>query len=412
MHKRMIAALLAAFGFGELASAQSPNLPNVPLLQAQPTLEQGNGTSQGIFPEPVADSLTRWWTTVDIMAAWMHSVNLPPLVTSSTIGTPQAAAGVMGIGTTNVQFGNYDVGDGTRPGIRLGAGGWLDDERTLGIEASFFVLGSLDAIYQASSAAGNPILARPFFNTVTKAQDSQLIAYPGQSGGSVYASVRTGNFYSLNIDFSEEMLARGNVRLDALAGYRYLRYDDRLTIDQTITSLGSGAVAAGTQFVSADSFTAHNSFNGGEVGMRIYWLGDNWVVDLTGRIALGNVHRAVGILGGTQVTAPGSAPIQEQGGVLALASNMGTYGSNDFVVAPSAELNFSYDLTDHISLHIGYSFLLWTDVARASNQVDLNVNPNLLPPAIAGATPANPTFNLQKTDISVQAVSAGLELRF
>ena len=52
------------------------------------------------------------------------------------------------------------------------------------------------------------------------------------------------------------------------------------------------------------------------------------------------------------------------------------------------------------------------DVARASDQVDLNINPNLFPPAVAGATPASPAFHLRTTDMWVQSLNLGLEWRF
>jgi hypothetical protein len=249
--------------------------------------------------------------------------------------------------------------------------------------------------------------------TANGAQTAQLVAFPGFSNGAIAGFLRSNNLYSTHFDFQEVVAANGRFRLETLLGYRFLRFSDTLEMDQVTISPGVGGIAQGTQIVTSDRFTAGNSLHGVEFGTRAEMRGDHWSAALLTKIAVGNVHRLVGIAGNTQVTVPGvAATAVSNGGLLALSSNSGVFGSSDWVFVPEVGLNFGWDVTPHIRLGVNYSFLYWTDVARASNQVNLNINPNLFPPAMPGATPRSPTFELRRSDIWAQSLGLGLELRF
>jgi hypothetical protein len=58
---------------------------------------------------------------------------------------------------------------------------------------------------------------------------------------------------------------------------------------------------------------------------------------------------------------------------------------------------------------VGYNFLYWSRVARPGEQIDLDVNPDLLPPEeqFAGAT--RPRFEFRDTDFWAQGIRVGLE---
>jgi hypothetical protein len=51
-------------------------------------------------------------------------------------------------------------------------------------------------------------------------------------------------------------------------------------------------------------------------------------------------------------------------------------------------------------------------VVRAADQIDLNVNPNLLPPAVDPPGQLSPTFAFHKTDFWAQGLSVGLDYRW
>ena len=53
------------------------------------------------------------------------------------------------------------------------------------MEFDYFTLGQWGTSFSQTSPAGDPILARPFFNVQTNEQASELVAYPGVVGGTV-----------------------------------------------------------------------------------------------------------------------------------------------------------------------------------------------------------------------------------
>jgi hypothetical protein len=122
-----------------------------------------------ISPENCAPAVTspdHWWVSADYLLAWTRSKGVPPLVTTSPAGTPQATAGVLGQNTTTVLFGDKNVDGGYRSGVQLGAGFWIDPERTVALDLGVFMLESRNALFFAGSQNGNPILARPFTTAI------------------------------------------------------------------------------------------------------------------------------------------------------------------------------------------------------------------------------------------------------
>ena len=239
-----------------------------------------------------------------------------------------------------------------------------------------------------------------------------MVTFPGLSTGSVTGSYRSDNLFGANLDLQEVVLACEHFRLESILGYRFLQFNDRLAMDTSQTALGGGVVATGTQVVVSDRISASDTFHAGDFGLRAEYLAERWTLGVLAKLAVGSIHRSVGITGATTTTVPGSAPVNSSGGFLALSSNSGVFGSSDWVVAPEFGLNFGWNLTSTATLRLGYSVLLWSDVARSVDQIDLAINPALFPPATAAATSSRPAFHLTKSDIWLQALSLGLEYRY
>ena len=79
----------------------------------------------------------RMWGQVDALMWWTKELAMPPLVTTSPPGTPQAQAGVIGAQGTQVLFGNEDLFTDPRGGGRLRLGGWLGARRWVGLELDY-----------------------------------------------------------------------------------------------------------------------------------------------------------------------------------------------------------------------------------------------------------------------------------
>jgi len=367
-------------------------------------------TAMLVDPAPSA-AAERWWFSTDYLLAWIRGSLVQPLVTTSPSGTPMASAGVLGQNNTTILFGASRLNDDVRSGIKLGAGGWFDAARTWGVDVGFFVLESQNTLFFASSQ-GNPILARPFFNAVTSKQDSQLVAFPGFSTGSIVASIRSNNLYGGHVDFQEVFLEDTGYRLEAIVGYRYLRLDERLEVFQNVDFLGGGVIAAGTNIQTLDNFTVHNDLNAADLGVRAQLFGQRWSVDLLFKMAVGRMHRVTNITGLTQTTPPGGETITSPGGFLALESNSGQHNTNDWIVIPELGANFGWNITNNIRLCLGYDVFFWSNVARASDQVSLMINPNLFPPPKSTGLSGFPAFGVVRSDMWVQAINLGLEFRF
>jgi hypothetical protein len=350
------------------------------------------------------------WADVDFLLWWVKGDRLPPLVTTSPAGTPRAQAGVLGAPGTTVLFGDSGVNGGVRTGVRFRAGYWCDCEHTIGIEGDFFVLENLATHFNAASN-GNPILARPFFNALTNQQDSELIAFPGVVSGRASVS-ESSSLLGAGIWLRYNLCCDCAYRVDGTMGYRYLRMTDRLGINESLTSTNTDS--AGTVLNIADRFDTTNEFNGVELGLTGEIRRGSWILDWTTKVALGENSSTLQINGATTVTTPGAASTTGTGGLLALPSNIGSFSKDRFAVVPELSLKLGYQVTPCLRAFVGYDFLYWTSVIRPGNQIDTTVNTNLLPPPVTPLVgPSRPAIRIgESSDVWVQGISLGLELRF
>lgn len=353
----------------------------------------------------------RYWVDAEVLLWWLKPANLPPLVTASPPGTPRSEVGVPGAPGTSVLFGGSPVNGGLTVGGRVTAGLWLDCDCTWGVEGYFFQLGT-QATGFSGGAPGN--VGRPFFDAGTGRPNAELVSFPGILNGSVQDNASSGSLLGAGA------LGRANLcccccyRLDALAGYRYLNLSDRVGIGENLTSTDPTQTVAplGTNIIVTDSFRTSNQFNGGDFGLQGQFYWGNWSLGGMARIALGSTHERVDINGSTTVTVPGFPPVFNQGGLLALSSNSGSHTRNVFGVVPEMRVQLGYQFGPHLSIHAGYTFLYWSSVVRAGDQIDLVVNPALLPPPVPGASPQRPAFLFQGTSFWAQGIDLGVGLTF
>ncbi len=347
-------------------------------------------------------------------------MRLPPLVTTSTAGTPQEQAGVLGQPGTSVLFGGGSVLDDQFSGGRLRFGLWLDRCHTWGVGAELFQIGSESESFSRTST-GDPILARPFFNTRTGFDDSELVAFPGVLSGTVAVRAES-ELQGAGIHFRylrccdqgcSKWLFCGCPehfcsRTEALLGWRYLRLNESVVITEDLTAADGG-------FDIADRFRTRNTFNGIDLGWSYRQTRGYWTMDCLLRLGVGTTRQTVRIDGQTTINSPLNDPQVEtfEGGLLAQTSNIGTYNDNQFSVVPEFNANVGYQMTDHIRLMFGYTFIYWSNVVRPGHQIDLDVNTGQLPPPedpLIGV--ARPQFAFDTTDYWVQGLNTGLEFRW
>ena len=177
-------------------------------------------------------------------------------------------------------------------------------------------------------------------------------------------------------------------RLDLLVGYRYVQLREGISIREDLTSLLSAPEQGSFDIV--DQFGTTNSFHGADLGVTWRARCGPWLVDILGKLALGGVQQTVAIDGQTVISGSLNDNGTYVGGLLAQRTNIGQHRRNVFAMIPELGVNLGYQLTPCLSAKIGYNFLYWSRVVRPGDEIDLDVNPDLLPPETEFAGAARP----------------------
>jgi hypothetical protein len=351
---------------------------------------------------------------------WTKDGPVPgPLVTTGSPSDPRP--GALGMPGTVVLYGGSGIDYRLHSGGRLTVDWWLGDGQTIGIEVRGFVLETHTASFGIdSNKAGAPVIARPFVNAQTGLEDAEVVTAPGAflGGIDVFSDSRLwgGEANAL------ARLYRGDtLRADLLAGFRYLGLDENIRLSQssTLLALGTagffGAPVPPPDIISiTDRFNTRNEFYGGQLGVRGQWCSGRWSVDLLGKVALGATHQSVNIEGDTKRTGSDGVTVAGPGGVLALASNSGLSSRNRFSFAPEVGAHVGFQISRHLTARVGYTFLYWDHVARPGNEMNLVVNPALIPSSVVFGTggQAQPARVLRDSDFWAQGLDFGLEFRY
>lgn len=349
-------------------------------------------------------------------------MRIPALVTTSNPSTTaQANAGVLGLATTSVLYGGNEILDNSWSGFRIRFGWWLAALPGWGVEGEYAGLGErTESFFQQST--GSPIIARPFFNTLTGKEDSELVAYPSVIGGSMAVDA-TSRLDGAAVRFRRQMCCTEGCgysgitcqtvptasRLDATIGYRFWELKESLQMQERLTSQLTSDPGS---FNIIDRFDTRNLFNGAELG--VLWQGRRgwWSLDMLMRLGIGNNNQTVTINGSTATTV-NNTTTNHVGGLLAQRTNIGSYERNQFTMVPELGATLGYQVTQRLRATAGYSLIYMGNVVRPGDQVDLNVNPNLLPPEnvpFSGAL--RPQFHFVETDYLVQGLNFGGEFRW
>ncbi len=332
--------------------------------------------------------------------------NTPALVTTSPGGTARADAGVLGLADTTILYGDDRIGTDIRNGGRLTLSHLFNDGCTYG-DVRFWGVEDSSETFTADNSGPNSIIARPFFNAGLGIEDSFLVAFPGVTDPGSIRVLSKNDLIGADAWLRRNWYDDGCLSVDILGGYQFTRLDDSIAIasTSTVAEIG-GTLPVGTEISIFDSFRTQNEFHGGSAG--IIARSDRGAVTLEGlfKVGLGNMRQRVTTNGVT--TLNGTAP--STGGLLAQPTNIGTFERNRFAFSPELNLNVVYNVNESWRLVGGYSFVYWSDVVLAGNQIDRSVNLSQVPGPIVGA--ARPGVKFQETDFWVQGISTGAEYRW
>lgn len=347
----------------------------------------------------------RFWVAGEYLGWFVDGIQLPALVTT---GSGLANPGIIGMPDTRVLFGNEDVSDDLRSGMRFSLGYWFDPDTRHGIEIGGFGLSNANDKFVASSEDGTGVISRPVTFADLGINGVEFVSLPGIVGGSVAVDADGGDLWGANLHYRRKLRETCNHRLDVFVGYRYLDSRESVGIEENLVALAGGFAIPGTEFRVNDSFATENHFHGCDLGFMTMHRFGSFSLECKGQVALGLVDKEVLINGSSTVTIPGMVPMFTSAGLLANSMNNGRYSETDFAVLPEVNVTLRCQVTRNLQAHLGYSFLYLSDVARAGDQIDLNVNSTLV--FVAG--PALRAFSPRTSDIWAHGFNAGLRVEF
>lgn len=302
------------------------------------------------------------WVQLSYLHAWIRPDRTPPLLTTGVLGAP---------GTTTLYGG--DTGPDQFRGMATTIGIWLDPEQYTAIEFGGFWLGRNSSARTISSVNGVPTIN---LAVLTPGEGVIVLTSPTVASGTINIRDRF-SAYGAELNLSQNWCRLKGFTFDTFVGFRHLYIDDLLAIDQSLTSRGGLIVngttlAAGTTAQINDTFQAANRFWGGQVGVRGSVILGPFESTVIGKLAAGATRHMIDIQGASTVPALG---VSTNTGLLVQSTNRGRYSECDFSLVPEVTLQLSYAVAPNVRLFGSYSYLYWTNVTRAGDQIDRSTTP-------------------------------------
>jgi len=337
------------------------------------------------------------WARFEVLLWWRQGQSVPPLVTTDPTTESSTTAGILP--DAAILFGNGRIGSSIQGGGRIDFGTWLNPTQCVGIGDRVFGIGK-DASTFTANSANTPVLAIPFVNFATGANNALLIAYPGLRSGAI--NVALNSSLISNDVYVKFLLCRDYIhRLDFITGWNYTRVneDAALRTTSTVTEVG-GTIPTGTVRNTLDQWNAANDFNGAIFGLQWQRNCGCWTTTAMGRMSIGNMHESM-IVGGSSTTrVPGQGATTAAGGALTAPSSIGQYSRNEFTAITEVGLNLGYRFAPCTQFLVGYSFLYINDIASAGSAIDTSIGTN------AGVT--RPQFGFRHSDFWAQGINLGM----
>jgi hypothetical protein len=171
--------------------------------------------------------------------------------------------------------------------------------------------------------------------------------------------------------------------------------------------IASRSVNGTTTFELEDHFQTTSRFNGLALGLSGAIQDRRWNLSGMVKLGLGNMETFVGIDGSQRTTVVDVA--ESNNGLLARATNRGSYTNDTFVISPEVNVSLGYRITRRLDATLGYTYLGLPKVARVADQLDPTLASN---PSVPLAGPARPSFELLESNFSLHSLSYGLQYRF
>jgi hypothetical protein len=348
---------------------------------------------------------TYYWLDAEALLWFGDNLNAPPLVNT-------AAAGIVPLtgnqGVTQAFGGDNGIDTGLMPGYRFTFGTWLDSCRTVGVSGRVYGLFSGSSTFSQASTGGTSI-GIPYIDYNSGLDAVYDIAYA--TGGVTHweGDVTASNSLSMvGAEALGNFLVAGDQshRITLLGGYGFNRLDNDLSIESfRINRLTGDLIPDGTTFDVSDNFSTSNTFHGGILGLQSDFRRGRFTIGSLAKVGFGNMHQLVNIAGSSTIVDGNTGAVTNlNSGVLAQPSNSGIVERDRFAFMPELGVKMGYDIRRNLQFTVGYTFLFWSDVALAGDQVNTMVD--LLQQT------NNPSLQFKESGYWMQGIDLGVTYRF
>jgi hypothetical protein len=314
-------------------------------------------------------------------------------------------------GTRDLFGDTIDLGE--RSGGRFMFGMPFTESRNVGLELGYWFLGSRTSTLLAAGTTdlNSPIVGRPFIDALTGRESAAIVAAPGFQAGE-FRAAQTARAQGAEVNLVADIFAGSRWQIDGIAGYRFVNVHEGLNLTQLGMMIPTLNGRAPTFFARADDFDCDNRFHGGQLGLRGDYRRGPIFIELTGKIALGQVTEVVRVSGVTGVTPPAQIQTIRPGGLLALSTNSGRVTREAFSVLPEAIARAGWACGKHCRYFVGYNFLCLSDAVRPGDQIDRTINQSLIPfntgIHLPGG-PERPALAVNNSSVWLQGLLIGVE---
>ena len=320
--------------------------------------------------------------------AWRKGRDIPPLITTAPAGVTPA----LSTAGTRVVFGESNTADSPQSGVEGSLTYWVCDNMALR-GGGLWVFEEKNSGSISSDSSGVPSIGLPYYNTLSEAEGATTIALENAFSGSAKA-MATNSIWGANAMIQWDCSNCYAYRIGFLAGYQHYTIMDDVKLEANSDFLLLENTAA-----VDNTFSAHNNFNGGALGVSFDNYCGCWELSFAGSAAFGEMSSTVKIEG-TGVISPSTGQLIG----FVQDSNRGTYCSSCFAVVPEFSARVCYHFNKCFCLNVGYKAVYWSSVYLAGDQIDRRINPL--------AASNYPEYLNKKTTFWLQGVTLGFHLVF
>ncbi|MBS0652442.1 MAG: BBP7 family outer membrane beta-barrel protein [Verrucomicrobia bacterium] len=397
-----------------------------------------------------AHAKDKYWVDADYLLWFIKdNPNPVPLVTKASFDDP--LPGAIGQPHTRTVLGKKSIDMGLMQGFQVDAGLWI--RRNIGIEGGYFLLPTVSESksVNTSGSPGSANYAVPIFDVsgvfgLNGVPGETIFILPGPIDndpgflGKFRLQLKS-RLQGAELNAIYRMVDNKSFQLKWLGGFCWVQLHEKLNFK------GKTHAAAHSSFGNAfyniaDRFETANDFLAGQLKIDACYQTKRWYLEANLKGALGAVLQKVNVEGSSKSSGgnvffltKGTENKTLHGGIFAEPGNRGSHHKNPMAWGFESKVQTGFDLTKHVEVHVGYTFLWISKMLRPGKQIDRKINstrtaladasratvgigPGPVPfggqsePAPVPQGPHRPKVPFKSSTFWAQGLNAGIEFRF